>query len=404
MGRLRVSTAGESHGPAEVCIIEGLPAGITVTTGGIRRDLERRRRGYGRGGRMAIETDSVRILAGVRHALTLGTPVALLIENRDHVSWRPAMQPEKPDFHHRWHVVTVPRPGHADLSGMAKYDHRDARNVLERASARETVTRVAAGAIARELLGVLGITIAGRVVAVGGVADCTAADFLRPDSVNWQAVEESPVGCADGEAEERMIAAVDAARENGESLGGVFEIWAWGLVPGVGGYSTVEDRMDARLMGALGSIPAIKGVEVGLGFAAAGLPGSAVHDAILRSEDLAGEVRLVRDSNQAGGLEGGMTNGNPLILRAAMKPIPTLARPLPSVDVATMAAVSAHKERSDVMAVPAARVVGEAVVALELASAYLEKFGGDSLDDLKASLTAYEDRLEKRGLWCRFSR
>jgi len=403
MRRLRVTTAGESHGPAEVCIIEGLPAGVAVTTEAIERDLTRRRQGYGRGGRMAIETDNVRILAGVRHGLTLGTPVGLLIENRDHASWRPAMQPEVPASDDTWETVTIPRPGHADLSGLAKYGHDDVRSVLERASARETVTRVAAGAVAREVLRQVGVTVAGRVVSVGTVTDPTPVDLLQPQSINWERVEASSVGCMDEAAEAEIIAAVDEARAAGESLGGVFEIWAWGLVPGVGGYASALERLGGRLMGALGSIPAIKAVEVGVGFGVAALPGSTVHDPILPGVNASESACVVRGSNRAGGIEGGMTNGSPIVVRAAMKPIPTLTRPLPSVDLATRAAVWAHKERSDIMAVPAARVVGEAVVALELASAYLEKFGGDCLDDLRTSLTAYEARLEKAGVWCRTS-
>ena len=349
---------------------------------------------------MAIEHDRVQILAGVRLGRTLGTPVALLVSNRDHEHWRPSMQPdpltagqEPPE------PVTVPRPGHADLAGLAKFDHQDVRDVLERASARETVGRVLGGAVAKRLLAEVGAQVRGRVVAVGGVeTDDTGDD---PAVIDWDAVEASPFAVSDPAAHERLRSVVDGARVAGESLGGVFEIWAWGLCPGLGTYASMADRLDGRLMGAVGSIPAIKGVEVGRGFRSAALPGSEVHDPLILAPGGAGSGVVGRPSNRAGGLEGGMTTGMPLVVRAAMKPIPTLTRPLPSVDVAAMVEVAAHKERSDVVAVAAARVVGEAMVALALADAYLEKFGGDSLDDLRASVAAYESRLETRGLWRR---
>lgn len=404
MGMLHLSTAGESHGPAEVCILEGVPAHLPISAGDVDRDLARRQRGYGRGGRMGLESDRVTFLAGVRLGRTLGSPLAMLVLNADHENWRPSMQPEPEEG---WTVapVTVPRPGHADLAGLAKHGHDDVRNVLERSSARETVSRVAAGAVAKVLLRELGVHVRGRVIAVGGVATAASADLTDPHSVDWDAVETSDFACHDPESEAAMLASVEDARRQGESLGGVFEIWAWGLCPGLGGYATLAARLDGRLMGAVGSIPAIKGVEVGLGFGAAALPGSQVHDAILlepgQADRIASGRVLVRSSNRAGGLEGGMTNGQPVVVRAAMKPIPTLMRPLPSVDLATMEAVEAHKERSDVEAVPAARVVGEAMVALELASAYLEKFGGDSLEELRRSVAAYEAGLEERGLWRR---
>lgn len=399
MGHLRLLTAGESHGPAEVCILAGVPAKIEMAAADIDRDLARRQRGYGRGGRMSIEADRVRILAGVRHGLTLGSPIALMVENTDYENWREIMQcgplegaPSAP--------LTVPRPGHADLAGVAKIGTIDARDVLERSSARETVARVAAGAVAKAVLRELGVSVHGRVVAIGGVGVSTAPDQTRPESVDWAAVEASVCGCDDASAEERMCAAVDEARAAGESLGGVFEVWAWGLCPGVGGYASADDRLDGRLMGALGSIPAIKGVEVGDGFRAAGSVGSSVHDAIVAATE-AGRTALMRPTNRAGGLEGGMTNGMPVIVRVAMKPIPTLMKPLPSVDLATLDAVQAHRERSDVEAVAAARVVGEAVVAWELARAVLEKFGGDSREQVRASYEAYVDGLERRGLWRR---
>ncbi|MHB9150908.1 MAG: chorismate synthase [Thermoleophilia bacterium] len=398
MKRLRFGSAGESHGPAEVCILEGLPAGLRVDPADIDKDLARRQRGYGRGGRMTIETDRVRILAGIRLGKTLGTPVCLMVENLDHESWRPTMQPEPrpgwtPD------AVTVPRPGHADLAGMAKFGHTDARDVLERASARETVSRVAAGALARVLLRAVGVEVHGFVRSIGDAKTTVGYAGLSPAEIDWEAVEASECGCPDPRVEAAMKDAVDAARRRGESLGGVFEIWAWGLCPGLGGYGSPGDRLDGRLMGALGSIPAIKGVESGMGFAAAVLPGSAVHDALFPPQ-AQGEP-IERRSNGAGGLEGGITNGLPLIVRAAMKPIPTLMAPLASVDLRDGSATSAHRERSDVEAVAAARVVGEAMVALELADAYLEKFGGDSVEDLCAGVSRYEERLRERGLWRR---
>ena len=307
------------------------------------------------------------------------------------------MQSEPP-LHVASAPVTVARPGHADLAGVAKTGTDDIRDILERSSARETVARVAAGAVAKAVLRVLGVTVRARVTAVGGMTVSTVADHTRPDSVDWAAVESSAFGCDDPAAEGRMRRAVDEAREAGESLGGVFEVWAWGVCPGVGGYASPEDRLDGRLMGALGSIPAIKGVEVGDGFAAAGARGSRVHDPIIVASGV-GRPTVTRPSNRAGGLEGGMTNGMPVIVRAAMKPIPTLMTPLPSVDLATLEAVSAHRERSDVEAVAAAAVVGEAAVAWELARAVLEKFGGDSVDQLRGAYGTYLESLAVRGLW-----
>jgi chorismate synthase len=395
--RLRFSSAGESHGPAEVCILTGMPSGVRVTREDVDRDLRRRKRGYGRGARQAIEPDRVRILAGVRLGRTLGTPIALLVENRDHSSWLASMgvDPGEADPAAR---VSVPRPGHADLAGMAKHGFDEARPVLERSSARETVARVAAGAVARAFLQEAGVRVAGRVLSLGGVRISDQADPVRPESVPWEAVEQSELACEDEAAERRMRQAVDQAREEGESLGGVFEVWAWGLLPGVGGYADVADRLDARLSGALAGIPAVKGVEIGLGFAGAALPGSEAHDPIVLTGP-AGSRYVARSTNRAGGLEGGMTNGLPLILRAAMKPIPTLMRPLPSVDLDTLLEASAHRERSDVEAVPAARVVAEAMVCLVLAGAYLEKFGGDSLEEFQHALHGYRARLQARSLW-----
>jgi chorismate synthase len=400
VGLLRLSTAGESHGPAEVCILEGVPAGLMVTATQINADLARRQQGYGRGGRMAIETDTARILAGVRLGRTLGSPICLVVENQDHVNWLERMSPE-PGVGDGGPVVTVPRPGHADLSGLSKYGFHDARNVLERASARETVARVAAGAVCKALLAEVGVQIRGRVVGIGPVVE-VAVDYADPGGIDWGAVETSAVACDDAEVSTRMCAAIDEAREGGESLGGVFEIWCWGLCPGVGGYATLSDRLDSRLMGAVGGVPAIKGVEVGPAFHNASLPGSRVHDPT-RVSEVGGAACVSRVTNRAGGIEGGMTTGMPVVVRAAMKPIPTMTAPLAAVDISTMTNAVAHYERSDVSAVPAARVVGEAMAAYVLAAAYLEKFGGDSLSQFVGAVRTYESELEDRGLWRRSS-
>ncbi len=366
---LRYLTAGESHGPALVGILEGMPAGLPLVAADIDAQLERRQQGYGRGGRMAIERDRVAILAGVRHGLTLGSPIALLIENRDWPNWRDRMSAEPGQAD----PVTVPRPGHADYAGAVKYGHQDLRNVLERASARETAIRVALGAVARRLLGEFGITVGSLVTAIGPVE----AAPVEPGLAAWSQAEQSPVRCADPAAAAPMMAAIDAARAAGDSLGGLFEVAALGLPVGLGSHAHWDRRLDGRLAQAFMAIPAIKAVEIGLGRAAAGLPGSAVHDPFAPDRS--------RTTNHAGGLEGGITNGQPLVVRAAMKPIPTLTSPLPSVDLATGRPHPAHAERSDVCAVPAAAVVGEAVLALELAAALLERLGGDSLDQLRAA-------------------
>ena len=401
MSTLRMTTAGESHGPAEICVLCGVPAGLNITAESVDEELSRRQMGYGRGGRMAIEADRCRLLSGVRHGVTLGTPIAIMVENRDHANWLTAMSPAPlAEGQKQPAPLTIPHPGHADLTGMAKHGHDDIRNVLERASARETVGRVAGGAVCKRLLAELGVTVRGRVTGIGGVAETAQADLARPGSIDWEAVEASPVACADALLSQQMCLAVDQARTAGESLGGVFEIWCWGVCPGLGGYACMEDRLDARLLGAIGSIPAIKGAEIGYAFAQAARPGSQVHDPFVVQSD--GRARWVaRESNNAGGLEGGMSTGMPLVIRAAMKPIPTLTTPLASVDMATMQAVDAHVERSDVTAVPAARVVAEAMVAYVVAGVYVEKFGGDGLADLRESVAAYEKRLALGGLWRR---
>jgi chorismate synthase len=399
---LRMTTAGESHGPCEICIVEGLPAGLPITAAEVDIDLARRQQGYGRGSRQSIETDRCQFMAGVRHGRTLGSPVCVLVENKDYPAWLGIMSAEGQTVEPAAAAprVTVPRPGHADLPGLAKYGHDDIRSVLERASARETVGRVAGGALCKSLLRQLGVPVRARVISIGPVHVATSTDLTKPDAIDWQAVEASPVGCEDKDAGRGMCEAIDRAREAGESLGGVFEVWCWGLCPGLGGYASMRDRLDGRLLSALGSIPAIKGVEIGNAFANAGESGSKVHDPIVLQSD--GRRRwIVRGSNRAGGIEGGTTNGMPVVLRAAMKPIPTLTIPLASVDVATLEPVPAHVERGDVTAVPAARVVGEAMVAYVLAGAYLEKFGGDSLEQLQTAVSFYQARLEDRGLWRR---
>jgi chorismate synthase len=385
-------------------VLEGIPAGLRVERADIDEDLRRRQGGYGRGGRMAIESDRCALLAGVRHGLTLGTPICVAVENRDHANWALAMSPDPTEqtgvAAELRPSVTIPRPGHADLAGAAKYGHRDLRNVLERASARETVGRVAGGAVCKLLLRQVGVFVRARVVGIGGVSVETTTDFMDATEIDWEAVEKSPVACEDTRAGDAMCGAIDEAAAAGESLGGVIEAWCWGVCPGVGSYASATARLDGRLMGGIGSIPAIKAVELGLGMMASGRLGSEVHDG-MEPVQRGGRTTVGRTSNRAGGLEGGVTNGLPVVIRAYMKPIPTLTSPLPSVDLSTLEAASAHVERSDVCAVPAARVVVEAVAAYVLAGAYLEKFGGDSVGQLVDAVRRYEGGLEERGLWRR---
>ncbi len=378
---LRFLTAGESHGQALVVIVEGVPAGLPLTAADIDRDLRRRQGGYGRSRRQQIEEDHAEILSGVRRGRTLGSPIALLIRNRVWEEWREVMRVEPGPAVGQ--PVTRLRPGHADLVGAMKYGFDDVRNVLERASARETAARVAAGAICRRLLGELGIAVHSHTVAIGEVTAPPPSG--EPD---WEAVEASPVRCADREASQRMMAAIDAAREAGESLGGVFEVWATGVPIGLGSYVHWDRKLDGRLAQAVMSIHAVKGVEIGDGFALARLPGSQAHDLILPPEEWGGQ-RWRRATNRAGGLEGGVTNGQPIVVRGALKPIATLPRPLPSVDLRTGQQVQAHYERSDICTVPAAGVIAEAMVCIVLAQAVLEKFGGDSLAELKRNYRAY---------------
>jgi len=381
---LRFTTAGESHGPGLVTVIEGLPAGLELAPEDIDTDLARRQLGHGRGGRMKIESDRAVVSSGIRHGRTLGSPVALRVENRDYRNWEERMNPWPVDG--EVDEVHLPRPGHADLAGVQKYGFTDVRNVLERASARETAARVAAGALAKALLRAFGARVLSHVVQIGSVSApergaLTASDF--------EGVDESPVRCLDAEASGAMVAEIDAARKANESLGGVYEVIAFGLTPGLGSHVAWDERLDGRLAGAVMSIQAMKGVGIGDGFALAGRVGSLAHDEIFHSP----ERGFYRQTNRAGGLEGGMTTGDPLIVRGAMKPLPTLTKPLRSVDLATLEPAQALRERTDSCTVPAAAVVAEAMVALVLAGAYREKFGGDHVDDALAALAAYEERV-----------
>jgi len=395
---IRFTTAGESHGRALVAIVEGVPAGLPLAAADLDADLVRRMQGHGRGARMRIEADRAQVLSGVRAGATLGSPIAVLIENRDFEHWQDVMALEaSPEAPRR--RLTRPRPGHADLAGTLKYDRADARDVLERASARETAARTAAGAVCRRLLAELGVEVGSHVVSLGGVDAAPPVPLPVPLDA---AADASPVRCLDPAATAAMVARIDAAKAAGDTLGGVAEVVVRGLVVGLGSHVAWDRRLDARLAGAWMSIPAVKGVEIGLGFAAARRPGSEAHDALARAP--AGAARaaggVVRATNRAGGLEGGMTTGEPLVARLAMKPLSTLMAPLPSVDLATGEAAAAQSERSDVTAVPAMAVIAEAMAALVLADAYLEKFGGDSLDELRRNVEGYLERLDaRRAAW-----
>jgi chorismate synthase len=381
---LRFVTAGESHGPGLTAIVEGLPAGLELRPEDIDRDLARRQLGHGRGGRMKIEKDRAQVTAGVRHGRTLGSPVAMWIENRDYQNWEERMNP--------WPVeaevdeVHLPRPGHADLAGIQKFGHTDVRNVLERASARETAARVATGALAKAYLRELGVEVRSHVTRIGTVAAPAREGLGAGD---FDGVDESPVRSLDAGASEAMVAEIDAARKANESLGGEFEVVAFGLVPGIGSHVAWEERLDGRLAQAIMSIQALKGVGIGDGFALAERVGSQAHDEIFWSD----ERGYNRETNRAGGIEGGMTTGDPVVVVGAMKPLPTLTKPLRSVDTETKEPAQALRERTDSCTVPAAGVVGEAMVALVLAAAYREKLGGDHIDDAKGALRAYEERI-----------
>jgi chorismate synthase len=393
---LRFLTSGESHGQGLVTILEGLPAGLTIDFDAITLELRRRQGGYGRGRRMLIESDRAEVLSGVRRGKTTGAPVALLVRNKDWQNWQNTMHveaqaPEGSTGANRAAVVR-PRPGHADLAGALKYDHDDIRDVLERASARETAARVAAGALARQLLRHAGIHLTSHVFTIGSrtLAD-RAVDFARASALP----DDQPLRCVDSDLEREMIAEIDRAREAGDTLGGAFEVIATGVPVGLGSYVQWDRKLDGRLAQALMSIPAIKAVGIGIGPDAASLPGSQVHDEILPG-DAARATGLARPTNNAGGLEGGVTNGEDLRVSAYMKPISTLMKPLRSVDLATMTESPAAIERSDVCAVPAAAVVGEAMVALVLADALLERFGGDSIAALERAMTSADTTLRAR--------
>jgi len=383
--RFGFSTAGESHGPAEVTLVHGVPAGLGLLADDVNRDLSRRQKGYGRGGRQKIERDEVKFLGGVRHGYTLGSPVAMLVRNRDYANWEHRMSPEPVEDPPE--KITLPRPGHADLAGMQKYDFDDLRNVLERSSARETTARVAAGGVARKLLSEFGIQIRSAVYRIGAIAylkEQAALDAARSD--------DSEVRCPDSEVSERMKAEIDAARYARDALGGEFVVVATGCPPGLGSYVDWRDKLDARLAAAVMSINAIKGVEFGMGFELAARRSSEVQDEILHKDG-----RLGRNSNRLGGLEGGMTNGEPVVVSAAMKPISTIAKALRTVDLATGESTRAFKERADSCAVPAAAVIGESMAAIVLAEAFLEKFGADNMTDLRAAYGAYQERVASTG-------
>ncbi|MGI6591050.1 MAG: chorismate synthase [Eggerthellaceae bacterium] len=381
-------TAGESHGPCLTAIVSGVPAGLPVSVEQINSDLARRQSGYGRGGRQTIETDTVAILSGVRFGKTLGHPIALQVMNRDWKNWTERMAPFGRPPQDLIREVT-PRPGHADLVGVLKHDTDDCRNVLERSSARETAARVAAAGIAREFLAALGVEIISYVTSIGDVSLEEDDPMASAAGYTPLQIETSEVRCPDEATSERMIAAIKEAKRAKETLGGTFRVVVTGLVPGVGNYTSGPERLTSQLGAALFSIPAIKGVEFGIGFEAGRRPGSKVHDEIVM-----GDNGFSRKTNNAGGLEGGMTNGMPLVMTACMKPIPTLMKPLETVNLDTLEPAAASKERSDVCAVPAAAVVGEAEVAFVLANAYQKMFGCDNMTDIQASLAAYRKRLQ----------
>jgi chorismate synthase len=385
---LRFTTAGESHGRALIAIVEGLPAGLPVDHELIDNELRRRQLGYGRGGRMKIERDHAEILTGVRHGLTLGSPLALLVENKDWPNWTDVMASEPRDLDpEKSRRLKRPRPGHADLAGGLKYDVRDLRNILERASARETTARVACGALAKQLLAVFGVEVRSHVIQLGGIPDV-------PLELSWEQIsaipDDAPLHCADSDEEQRMIELIDEVRKKGDTLGGVFEVAVRGVVPGLGSHTSWDLKLDGLLAQAVMSIPAVKAVAIGAGAEASSLPGSEVHDEIAYNSDTRA---FIRDTNRAGGLEGGITNGEQIRVRGHLKPLSTLRRALRSVDIDTKEEEVAAFERSDVTAVPAAGVIGESMVALVLAGAMREKFGGDSLGEMKRNFEGYREQL-----------
>ena len=381
---LKLITAGESHGPGLTCIVEGLPAGLELDREAIDRDMARRQLGHGRGGRMKIEQDTAEVTAGVRHGSTLGGPIALQVANRDYKNWEERMNPwpveaEVPEVH-------LPRPGHADLVGTWKYRLSDVRDVLERASARETAARVAGGALAKAFLRALGVEVVSHVVQIGSVHAPLREPLLLE---HFASVDESPVRCLDPETTQAMVQHINVQRKANESIGGVFEVRAFGVVPGLGSHTSWEERLDGRLAMALASIQSCKAVGLGEGFELAGKPGSQAHDEIFFAEDRG----FYRETNHSGGLEGGMTTGEPLVCRAALKPLPTLTKPLRSVDIETHEPTQALRERTDNCVVPAGGVVGEAMVAFVVADAYRKKFGGDHIDDVREAVERYEQRI-----------
>jgi chorismate synthase len=384
----RFTTAGESHGRALVAIVEGLPAGLPIDIEQINHELHRRQQGYGRGARMKIEQDRVEIISGVRHGLTLGSPLAVMIENKDWANWDDVMSPgERELAPEKARRVKRPRPGHADLAGGLKYDARDLRDVLERASARETAARVACGALARQLLANFGVEIRSHVIQLGGIPE-------KPLELTFDQIktipEDAPLRCADAKAQQRMIELIDQKKSEGDTLGGIFEVVARGVVPGLGSHTAWDLKLDGRLAQAVMSIPAVKAVAIGAGTEASGLPGSEVHDEIGYNDET---KEFIRATNRAGGLEGGVTNGEEIRVRGHLKPISTLRRALRSVDIDTKQEERAAFERSDITVVPAAGVIGEAMVALVLAHAMREKFGGDSLGEMKRNFEGYRAQL-----------
>ena len=391
----RFLTAGESHGPALTTIIEGVPAGLPITAEPINLQLKRRQGGYGRGARQKIESDTAEILSGIRFGRALGSPITLMVRNWDWANWMTKMSIEPLAAGEEDKIITVPRPGHADYAGMMKYGHDDLRNILERASARNTATQVAVGAVARLLLAEFGISVASHVVNIGGVK--VAADSIDLRCIG-ELAEDSPVRVADTDAEAKIIAAIDEAKYRGDTLGGTFEVVALGLPVGLGSHVHWDTKIDGKLAQALMSVQAIKGVEIGIGFDAADIPGSQVHDAFYydAAQENGVDARFRRGTNNAGGTEGGMTNGEPLVVRAVMKPIATLMKQLPSVNLTTKEGVPAFAERSDVCAVPAAAVVGEAMVAIVLAQLMCEKFGGDSLEEMRSNFDRYQQTVAAR--------
>jgi len=385
---LRFTTAGESHGRALVAILEDLPAGVPVDGDQINYELKRRQLGYGRGGRMKIEQDQAQILSGVRHGLTLGSPVALMIENKDWANWTDVMASDPRDIEpEKSRRLKRPRPGHADLPGGLKYDVRDLRNVLERASARETAARVACGALAKQLLTAFGIEIRSHVIQLGGIP-------AVPLELGWQEIasiqDDAPLHCADASAQQKMVELIDQKRSEGDTLGGIFEVAARGVIPGLGSHTAWDLKLDGRLAQAVMSIPAVKAVAIGAGALASSLPGSEVHDEIAYNAETR---EFIRGTNRAGGLEGGITNGEEIRVRGHLKPLSTLRRALRSVDIDSKEERPAGFERSDITAVPAAGVIGESMVALVLSAAMREKFGGDSLGEMKRNYEGYREQL-----------